>query len=144
MKVFLAAPFTSFLQKKKGTVDTGFRNKLQKIIDLISQSGHTVLSSHLRENWGKDLMPPQEAAPLDLNLIKECDLVIAYLNSQPSGVFVELGWASALKKKIVILTEIPVTELSPLVQGLPSISDVTFLFFRNENELLKELQTVLD
>jgi nucleoside 2-deoxyribosyltransferase len=142
LKVFLAAPFTSFL-KKKGIVDAKFHNKLQKIIDVISQSGHTVLSSHLRENWGRDLLPPQEIAPLDFSLIKECDLMIAYLNNQPSGVFVELGWASALKKRIVILTETPVAELSPLVQGLSFFSNATFVFFRSEKEMVKNLQKIL-
>jgi len=108
-----------------------------------AQKGHDVISAHVREDWGQNLMPPEEFTPLDLNLIKECDLVIAYVDYQPSGVYVELGWASALKKKIIVLAEKPVSQLSPLVQGLSRITETVIISFEDEDELLTQLATFL-
>jgi len=88
-------------------------------------------------------MPPHEFTPLDLKQIKECDLVIAYVGHQPSSVYVELGWASALEKKIIILTEQPISQLPPLVQELSTITEAITISSKDEKELLKKLASLL-
>lgn len=143
MRVFLAAPFTSIYREDTGRIDSKFKKRLQKIVKLIMKKGHIVESAHLREKWGKNLMSPSEFTPLDLKLIKECDLVIAYVGDQPSGVFVELGWASAFKKKIIVLAEQPISRLSPLVQELGQITEAMILDFKDEKELLLKLGTLI-
>jgi len=143
MRIFLAAPFSSVYRKRTGKIDSKFRERLETIIKLITEKGHNVISAHVRENWGQNLMSPDEFTPLDLNLIKECNLVVAYLGHQPSGVYVELGWASALQKRIIVLAEHPISQLSPLVQGLSRITETTIISFRDENELVTKLATLL-
>jgi nucleoside 2-deoxyribosyltransferase len=143
MKIFLAAPLTSAYRKDTGRFDPKIKRILQRIIKLLKENGHEVISAHEREKWGRDLMSPSEFTPLDMKLIKECDLVIAYINDKPSGVYIEIGWASALNKKIIILTTQSISELSPLVQGLSQITDTTIINFKNENELLEKLTKVL-
>jgi nucleoside 2-deoxyribosyltransferase len=143
MKIFLSAPFSSVYNEQKGIVDPKFRERLQKIITLIKKKNHDILSSHLRENWGKNRMHPSEFTLLDIKEIKSCDLVIAYLNSQPSGVYMELGWASAFKKKIIIITEQPLSQLTPLIGGLNRITETIIIKFKDENELLRKLDSVL-
>jgi len=143
MRIFLAAPFSNVYRSRLGKVDSRFRKRLETIIKLIMKEGHDVISAHLRENWGQNLMPPSEFVPLDFNLIKECDLVIAYISDQPSGVYVELGWASALKKKIIVLTDQPISQLSPLVQELPRITQAVIISFKDENDLLMKLAALL-
>jgi len=143
MNVFLAAPFTSVWQEQTGLINSKFRKRLQRIIDLIAKKGHNVVSAHIRENWGENIMDPNKLTPLDVKLIKECDLVIAYINSQPSGVYIELGWASIFKKRVIILTEQPISQLSPLMQGMGQITETTIINFKSENELLKKLSSLL-
>lgn len=143
MKIFLAAPFTGFCKKETGTFDPKVRRVLQRVIKLLTGMGHNVVSAHVRENWGRNLMPPSKLTPLDMKLIEECDLVIAYISDMPSGVYVEIGWASAFKKKIVILTDQPVSKLSPLIQGLHNVTDTRIITFKNENELTVKLTAYL-
>jgi len=144
MRVFLAAPFSSVYRKRTGRIDSKFRKRLESIIKLLTEKGHDVICAHIREDWGQNLMSPDEFTPLDLDLIKECDVVIAYVDDyQPSGVYIEMGWASALRKKIIVLAERPISQLSPLVQGLPRITETIIVSFRDENELLMKLATLL-
>lgn len=144
MKIFLAAPFTSFYKKETGIFDPKVRRVLQRIIKKLTEMGHNVISAHMREKWGRNLMPPSKLTPLDMKLIEECDLVIAYISDVPSGVYVEIGWASAFKKRIIILTDQPLSELSPLIQGLHNVTDTSIITFENENELLAKLTIYLE
>ena len=143
MRIFLSAPFSSVYREQTGSVDPKFRDRLEKIITLIKEKNHELISAHLREKWGKKRIHPNVFIPLDLKEIEECDLVIAYLGHQPSGVYIELGWASAFKKNIIIITEQPISQLSPLIQGLNRITKTIIINFREESELLAKLASVL-
>lgn len=105
--------------------------------------GHQVISAHLRENWGKNLMAPSEFTPLDIDAIKNCDVVIAYVDLKPSGVYIELGWASALGKKTIIITETPISQLSPLLIGLSMMNKATVIEFKDIEDLLNKLRAYL-
>ena len=142
MKVFLAAPFSNEIMDTTGKVRPVFRKTLEKIISFIRSKGYEVISSHERESWGERLMPPEEFTTLDFASIKNCDIIVVYINEKLSGVYIELGWASSLKKRIVILAK-HYLPLPPLLLGLHMLTDVTLVRFDNENELLAKLSVLL-
>lgn len=79
-------------------------------------------------------MPPHQCTYLDFEGIKESDVIVAYPGSPISGgVHIELGWASALNKPIVLLLKKD-EEYSPLIIGLHTKTSVFTMFFE-ENVL---------
>lgn len=104
MKVFLAAPFTGLIDPLTGRVQANFVNELNEIIMHLSSNGCQVISAHEREEWGADLDHPDTALRLDLDGIENCDLLIAVVGDPPSpGVQLEIGYALALKKPIILI-----------------------------------------
>jgi nucleoside 2-deoxyribosyltransferase len=126
-RVFLAAPFSQFLDPHTGTVGAAVRTSIDALRRALEAEGHSVFLAHERESWGAALMPPEECTPLDFAEMHAADIVCAHLGSPPShGVHIELGWASALGKPIVLLLS-PGQTHSPLVYGLETVTAVTRL-----------------
>jgi nucleoside 2-deoxyribosyltransferase len=125
-RVFLAAPFTQFISSD-GVVEAPARSQLSTLRAALMANGHSVFLAHEREAWGAELMTPQQCTPLDFAEMQETDVVCAYLGEPPSyGVHIELGWASALDKPILLLVNSTVA-YSPLVWGLSEMTEVRVL-----------------
>ena len=124
-RVFLAAPFTQLISPDDGRVSVTWENTLSSIRDLLLESDASVFSAHVREKWGTALMDPAEYTPLDFAEMRACDLVCAFLGSPPSGgVYIELGWASALGKPVLLFAD-EGTFRTPLIDGLTKLGNVT-------------------
>lgn len=125
LNVFLAAPFTSFINNKnEGTIFS----EIKKVYKLLEKSGYTVFSAHERESYGKKLMSPSECTYLDYIEMEKTDVVIALISEDSFGVSLELGWASALNKKIILYSTPDKSFSSPLIEGLKVISDVEVVY----------------
>jgi nucleoside 2-deoxyribosyltransferase len=119
--------------------DDGFNENLRKLLektmDQLEADGYEVLSAHRYENYGEmDVNDRQEwVTQRDYAWMQECDAYVAVLPQGPDGrpvrtdgSHVELGWASAMGKKIILLeTQAANVEYSFLVAGLQGIADVT-------------------
>lgn len=88
---------------------TGGRDDMHlyaEIIPMLKQYG-TVLTEHIgnlaMNALGQVHMTPEEVYKKDTDWIKEADIVIAEVTTPSLGVGYELGFAEALKKKIVCL-----------------------------------------
>jgi nucleoside 2-deoxyribosyltransferase len=122
LRVFLACPITGQLLPSTGTVKPEYRRFVEGLRHTILTVADSVFLAFEREDWGHKLMAGDKCAPLDFREMQRCDLVVAYPGTS-CGVAVELGWASALGKPIVLLLADDVS-YSPLVEGLPTIADV--------------------
>jgi hypothetical protein len=69
-------------------------------------SGVWVFLAHYREKWGKDLMCADECTMDDYREMKLSDYDIAFPGKPISGgVHIELGWASSMKKNILLMLD---------------------------------------
>lgn len=139
-RIFLAAPF---LNKVDLSTRVFKDNKLKKAIEdvaqVITSSGHTVESAHIREDWGKRPMSPGECTSLNYELVKKCDVLIALPGDPPSGgVHIEIGWASAIRKKIILALKYE-EQYSPLIEALGSVADVSIIRYSSYEELCQKI-----
>lgn len=118
-RIFFAAPFTETLAPD-GMCASPFRGLLSAIRSTLVIAGYDVFLAHEREKWGAALLPADYCTPLDLDELRRSEAVVA-LPRCSGGVHIELGWASALRKPILLLLE-PGYDYSPLVHGLHTVT----------------------
>ena len=104
--IFFCAPYIKKIDNETKLINEEFKDWLSKIIEYFKKNIQNVNNSHVREEWGANIYPPSDAIRHDFSDIRNADCVIAYIGNPPSsGVLVELGFAAAIKKPIVIFTE---------------------------------------
>ncbi len=118
-KIFLACPISKYLDGNEFT-DNNFRTFITDVYDLCKRYSDNVFFSLKREDFGKERMEDDVCTPLDYVGIKECDLVIA-IPEDSMGVAVELGWASASNKDIILVLDDNYS-YSPLVKALGTVT----------------------
>jgi nucleoside 2-deoxyribosyltransferase len=102
--IFLSAPFSQLLTKDGLPAET--RERLVAVIDHLEAEGWSVDNAHKRERWGTSLDSPYRAMTADLKGIDDAGIVVAILGSPPSpGVQLEIGFALARKKKLVLIAD---------------------------------------
>ena len=124
MKYFLAYSFSALIDSKTGLVDEKNRQFLEDMRNSSLDKKADIFLAHFREKWGKELMTADECTFDDFKEMKESDVVLAFPGNPISGgVHIELGWASALNKKIYLFLE-KNASYSPLIEGMKTITDV--------------------
>lgn len=129
-RVFLAAPFKQLLDQSQ-TMQTADQALLTQVMTLLEKNGLVVDNAHRREAWGQAMMTPDDCTQADFQAIAACDVLLAFpVQPASPGTHIELGWASAMGKPIVLLLEAEVT-YAYLVQGLKMVGDVTYLTYQD-------------
>ncbi|XVS68086.1 nucleoside 2-deoxyribosyltransferase [Actinosynnema sp. CA-299493] len=119
----------------------GFTSDLEKTLTLVMETlrdyGANIYSAHTVEHFGDRTAhyTPEQVAARDLRWMSKCDVFIPVLPVAEDGVLmrtdgthVELGWATALGRPIVLLTRQPIVEsASHLLKGLHRVGDVQLL-----------------
>lgn len=119
---FVAATFTPALDRATGKFDPELRKRIEALIACLREAGFSVYSAHILEEWGNSLESPPRIVKRDFQAIREADIMVAYVSNPTSyGVHIELGWASALHKEIVILQD---AETTPLIEGLGKLTQL--------------------
>lgn len=122
--IFLAGPFLQLLDPATGEMPAGARAPFDVLIKHFEAQGISVHNAHRREAWGAELMRPEECTRLDQEEILKADAMVALPGFPASpGTHIELGWASAFDKPIVLLLERG-REYTFLVQGLHTVAAV--------------------
>ena len=143
-KVFLAAPFKALVDEKTGELCVHMKRHLTGIISRLSDLGMDVHNAHQREGWGKEFMTPEECTEIDYNEISSCDYFIAFPGAPASpGTHIEIGWASALGKKIILLLENEKT-YAFLISGLRTVGDVDYIYFDYKDSSLTYVDAVIE
>ncbi|WP_217145849.1 nucleoside 2-deoxyribosyltransferase [Streptomyces sp. AC627_RSS907] len=152
VSVFVGGPIQHAIQ------DDGFhqplRHAIRDIIDAVAAVNGTVFSAHVAEKFGVDtaLFSPDQVSVRDFDWMRRCDVFVPVLPvdaagelMRTDGTHVELGWASALGKPIVVVTPTPMApNASHLLRGLPSVGDVTVFDLAEARAHPAELLRLLD
>lgn len=139
-KMFLAGPFKRLVDSKTGIMEKHEKQKLLNLISFFETRGFSVHNAHKREGWGKDFMTPEECTEIDFKEISTCDLFVAFPGVPASpGTHIEIGWASALNKPIILLLE-EEKDYAFLINGLGTVANVTFIRFQTEEDYLSQLE----
>jgi hypothetical protein len=124
---FLAGPFKAIVDPATGVLRPFDRGRFEALIDYLEARGYTVHNAHRRESWGAAFLSPEECTRLDYEQIHDCDLFVAFPGSPASpGTHIEIGWATAFGKPMILLLEDGHT-YAYLVQGLHSVGDVRYV-----------------
>lgn len=141
---FLAGPFKALVDPATSRMSDVEITRLERLIAYLEGLGYDVHNAHRREAWGQSFLPPDECTRQDFDEIAASDLFVAFPGSPPSpGTHVEIGWASALGKRMVLLLEEGAT-YAFLVEGLPSVADVTLLRIPPGSDGVEHLAAVLE
>ncbi|MFI9204061.1 nucleoside 2-deoxyribosyltransferase [Streptomyces sp. NPDC053048] len=125
--VFLAGPFMGLLDPATGEMPDPARTPFALLIRHFEQQGLEVYNAHRREMWGAELMAPDQCTALDQKEIEKADVFVALPGAPASpGTHIEIGWASAFGKPIVLLLE-EGAEYAFLVRGLRSVATVEYV-----------------
>ncbi|WP_251861488.1 nucleoside 2-deoxyribosyltransferase domain-containing protein [Clostridium sp. Marseille-Q2269] len=143
-RVFLAAPFKGTIKKNTSIMEDQEKSKIKNLILFLEEKGWVVDNAHKREKWGENFMSPDQCTKLDYNAIKECDLFIAFPGLPVSpGTHIEIGWASAMGKKIIILLSEKEENYAYLIRGLHTVGNVHYIIYYEEKEYLEKLDIYL-
>ena len=141
MKVFVAAPFAGLMKGRR--IDKSFASILRAVIQQLRSAGFQTLNAHEQENWGESWTAPEISTVRDKQQIAVADLIVAIPGPPFSGgVHIELGWASAMGKPILVLLSRE-AEYSQLVLGLPAVSHVHLMYYDQIAEIPCKLQEFL-
>lgn len=142
MKAFLAAPFSSKYDKKEKKFDVLFKDLIIGIIELLEKRGFKVFSSHVVEEWGNKLASPDKYLPRDIEELKKSDIVIALIDENTTGVYVELGWGLLLRKKMVALVKADM-KIPEFIDGILRANKIRIVRFDFKTELMAKLSKCL-
>lgn len=132
MKVFLGGPIQFMIEDP--VLLERMKRAVRRLVRTLQDAGMEVFSAHLVESFGATTADwqPHSIAERDLDWMRRCDVFVALLPSdgtgdlgRTDGTHVELGWASAMSKPIVLVTESRLAHrYSQLVQGLHAVASV--------------------
>src|SRR5204863_9747825 len=104
--IFLAAPFKAFVDPRSGNLAEPLKDRLLSLTKFFEKMGFFVFNAHKREAWGQEMMTPEMCTRIDFEQIRESDWFVALPGSPASpGTHIEIGWAAAMGKRIVLLLE---------------------------------------
>lgn len=105
---------------------------LERLINETKKLGCDYFLAHEREDWGKKYSSAEESTQIDFNTIKSSDLICIIPGVPNSGgVHVEVGWASANKKKIRIFLKKDY-HYSPMITGIHKLTDTKYYYYDND------------
>jgi len=142
--VFVAGPFYGLVDEKTGVMDEASQQRITMLIDYFEQAGCKVYNAHRREAWGKEFLTADVCTKLDFDEIAAADIWVGYPGPPVSpGTHVEIGWASATRKPMVVLLEKDARH-SFLVTGLASFANVAYVEFTEPSEILPQLPAAIE
>ncbi len=146
-RVYLAAPFRKIAENEKGRMygkikDNSFIKFLERIEKILIDEGFSVCLPHRDEgDWGYTYIQPSEIAKICFSRISESDIILAFPKGS-RGFHIELGYAIALKKKIIVMLEDGEKE-STFVSGFPNVCETIIERYSNEDGLIHKLRMAL-
>lgn len=100
-KVFIATPISGFNNQ---SIYNRYRTNILKLIDILYKMNFKVISEIERINEIGCYDSPNKSVKNDFNNIKECGyFIIVHPYKMQTSSLIELGYACALEKKIIII-----------------------------------------
>lgn len=136
-KIFIGCPITKYLN---GNIFTNedFKRFINKVYDICTNYADEVFLALKREEFGKNIMS-DVCTELDYKEMMTSDLVVA-IPDDSKGTAVELGWASVMKKRIILILNTRI-RYTPLITGLNDITDTVTVLYDGElnNKVLSQI-----
>lgn len=140
---FLAGPFKSLVDPRTSRMWPEDVRRFEALIGVLEDAGYRVHNAHRREAWGEQFLTPEACTEADYQEIAGCALFVALPGQPPSpGTHVEIGWASALGRPIVLLLEED-QEYAFLVRGLHVVADVSTVDAATNKGMVEGLRSAL-
>lgn len=137
--VFVGGPFFHLVDPTTGLMPEADQKRFNRLIGYFEDQGVTVYNAHRREAWGAQFLTAPECTKLDFTEISQSDLFVAFPGVPVSpGTHVEIGWASALGKPMVLFLERD-KKHTFLVTGLETVANVEFIWFDDPTEIIEQL-----
>jgi nucleoside 2-deoxyribosyltransferase len=142
-KIYIAAPFRAFATDEEdrfyGIInDSGYQEFLEKVDDKLKGLGYNTCLPHRDEGeWGELYILPENIAEICFRHIENSSVVIVF-PGKSRGVHVEIGYAAALRKKIIVFLPEGEKE-STLLKGLGRITEYKCLRYSSEEDIFKLL-----
>lgn len=118
-KIFIACPISKYLTEDG--IDNDFEKFIKEIYIFCKKYKKNVILALDREEYGKKKMYGDECTTLDYKEMLDTDLLIAFPEDS-AGVAVELGWASAMKKTVLVFIDKKYCQ-SELVKSINSVTN---------------------
>lgn len=142
LDVFVGGPI------QHAILESGFVSHLQDAITTaigtVREHGGNIFSAHVVEKFGAETaaFTPEQVSVRDFRWMKKCDVFVPVLPlledgtlRRTDGTHVELGWATALGRPIVLITKQPFAEsASHLLKGLHRVGFVQTIDFEEFTE----------
>jgi len=132
MKIFISHKF-------QGVNKNELKKKLEKIALALENKGHQIfIYFRNKENWKPKNFPPGKVIKEAFEEIIRCDAVLGFIDQKEisEGMLLEIGFAKALNKKIILLISEKIS-----YPTLEAISDKV-IKFDNLSELGKRLNKI--
>jgi len=127
-KIFIACPISKYLNGHV-FINEHFKWFIDSLYQKCGNYAQNVFLALEREEYGNRLMLEQ-CTQLDFEEMVDSDIVIA-IPEDSMGVAVELGWASVMQKKILLVLNNG-DHYSPLVARIGDISPTTIIWYEGE------------
>ena len=139
-KIFISCPFNKYLEN--GLIsDKAYCTFTQELYELCRKSADDVFMALKREDYGRKPLL-EYSCTLDLEEMKSSEIVVA-IPENSLGVAVELGWAIAMKKRIVLLIDVS-SSCCALLNSLSDITDCHIILYKDRlSEALPLIQKFL-
>lgn len=129
-KIFIACPFIKYVNGTSFTNES-YKRFTEDLYELCLQMTPNVFLALKREEYGAKVLESY-SCKMDLDELLDSDLVIA-VPDDSMGVAVELGWASASNKTIVLLLE-KQQAYSALVKNIITITPGHIIWYEGEEK----------
>lgn len=131
MKVFLAIPYSQLCDESY-EVKAEYKEFFTKLTNELKKINCDYFLAHEREKWGKTYSSAEESTSIDFETIKSVDFVCAIPGVPSSGgVHVEMGWASANKRKMIIFLKNGYS-YSPMVTGIHCLTEANYVYYNQD------------
>jgi len=136
MRIYYGGPMISKTNRLNKIVKEE-RREIEGIVSFVRKQGHEIFSPAETQRFIYKRANADLVTGREFEYLKYCDLVMIKPNDPPSGgAHVQLGWASAFRKPIIILTE-GSKRYSKLVRGLEAVTSCTYIDITKKDKFQK-------
>lgn len=138
-KIYLASPISKYV---RNGMSEDYTEVIDEVYKLLSEYGETYYPLK-KEAYGMDKVSGSGdvCTKIDFNKVNESDLVVAFVEDS-QGVSVEIGWASAANKNIIIFIDKNYHQ-SELIRYIDTITPSRKILINTVNGYKNEKEKIL-
>ena len=145
-KIYISAPFKTFTNDIENRFygvfsDKEYQEFLEAVDDLLTEKGFETCLPHRDEGlWGEAYILPEDIAEICFRRIRDCDIFLCFPGTS-RGVHIEVGYAAALHKEIIVLLPEGERE-STLLRGLDKVTTFDVERYSTKDEAMQILDRI--